>query len=353
MSRRPAVISSRENRKCVREICFIYGSRILSCFERFDYMRAIGGISRIKGIGILMLLAAISLSACGDQKKNTNKVLARVDGNEITALQLEAELQHAVGATEENGVQRKALRKQALDALINRQILLKEAVRNKLDRDPKLIQFVERFKTQAIVQAYLESKEENLSKPSKAEVDAYFDGHPELFAHRKVLDIEQLVIAAQDFDGAIKSQMDTATSLNQMATWLRKRGIGYVKTQLTYTSADLPAEIVGEIKKLGKNRLFVMEDGQKDLLCALTELRDSPITRDAATAQIERYLLNKKMQEVAAAEIARLRSLAKLEYVDKSDNLIVEDAPTSSTSSDKQAPAVPDRSGRHDVAEAK
>jgi len=349
----PAVFFGRENGNCGNEIFFIYGSRILSFSERFDAVRTFGGVSRIKSVGILMLLAAMSLSACGDQKKKTNKVLARVDGSEITALQLEAELQHTVGATEENGVQRQALRKQALDALINRQILLKEAVRNKLDRDPKLIQIVERFKTQAIVQAYLESKEGNFGKPSSAEIDAYFEAHPELFSHRKVLDIEQLVIAGQDFDGTLKSQMDTTASLNQMMAWLDKHGIGYVKTQRTYTSADLPAEIVGEIKKLGKNRLFVMEDGQQDRLCALTELRDSPISREAATEQIERYLLNKKMQEVAAAEIARLRSLAKLEYVDKSDKLIAEGVQTSTVSPGKQVPVAQNGSGRHDVAEVK
>ncbi|AMP00803.1 peptidyl-prolyl cis-trans isomerase, EpsD family [Collimonas arenae] len=306
-------------------------------------MRAIGGASRIKGVGILMLLAAMTLSACGDQKKKTNKVLATVDGNEITALQLDAELQHVNGATEENSVQKKTLRKQALDALINRQILLKEAVRNKIDRDPKLIQIVERFKTQAIVQAYLESKEGNLSKPSKSEIDAYFEEHPELFAHRQILDVEQLIIAAHDFDGPLRSEMDSATSLSQMTTWLKKKRVGYARTQHTYTSADLPAEIVGQIRKLGKNHLFVLEDGQQDLLCALTELRESPISREVATAQIERYLLNKKIQEVATAEIARLRSLAKLEYIDKSENLIVEDA----------SPSAQNRSGRHELAEIK
>ena len=316
-------------------------------------MRAIGGVSLIKGVGILMLLAAMTLSACDDQKKKTNKVLATVDGNEITALQLDAELQHAGGATEENSAQKKTLRRQALDALINRQILLKEAVRNKIDRDPKLIQIVERFKTQAIVQAYLESKEGNLSKPSKAEIDAYFEEHPELFAHRKILDVEQLIIGAHNFDGPLRSEMDSATSLSQMTTWLKKHGIGYVRTQLTYTSADMPAEIVGQIKKLGKNHLFVLEDGQQDSLCALTELRESPISREAATAQIERYLLNKKIQEVATAEIARLRSLAKLEYVDKSENLIVKDAPTSSSQPEKQAPPAQNRSGRHELAEIK
>lgn len=331
-------------RECIDEICFIDRKRILSSFERFGHMPVIGGAVRVKGLGILMLLAAMSLSACGDQKKKTNKVLANVNGHEITATQLDAELQYASGAAEENAVQRQAMRKQAMEALIDREVLLEEASRNKLDRDPKLLQVIERFKTQAIVQAYLESKGANLAKPSKAEIDAYFQSHPELFAHRKVLDIEQLTIAAKDFSGALKSQMDTTRSLDQMEGWLKQHNIAYVKTQLTYTSGDLPEQIIGKIKNLGRNHLFVMQDGKQNLLCALTELRDSPVTGDAAAAQIERYLLNKKMQEVAATEIARLRSSAKLEYVDKSAGLITDEPPVT---------AEPSGKGRREVAEVK
>lgn len=343
----------------------------MSCYERFDcvpadYMSAITGITgafsgvfdgvlRRRSVAILMLLAAISLSACGDQKKKAGKILARVNGDEITALQLEAELQHASAAAEDNGVQRPVIRKQVLEALIDRQVLLEEAMRKKIDRDPKLLQIIERFKTQAIAQAYLESKGESQAKPSQAEIDAYYQDHPELFAHRKVLDIEQLAIAAQDFSEPLKSEMDAASSLNQMAAWLEQHKIAYVKTQLTYSSADLPAEIIGKIKKLGRNHLFVLQDGQQSLLCALTELRDSPVTGDLATAQIERYLLSKKMQEVAAAEIARLRSSAKLEYVDKNAGVVAEEAaaPAPANLPGKQSASAATQNRSREMAEVK
>lgn len=303
---------------------------------------------------MLVLLTAMSLSACGDQKKIASKILVRVNGDEITAHQLEAELLHAGGTQEESVAQQQALRKQALEALIDRQVLLDEALRNKIDRDPKVMQIVDRFKTQAIVQAYLESKAANLAAPSKAEVAAYFQAHPELFAHRKVLDIKQLTIAAENFNGQLKSVMDSAKSLDQVAAWLGAHNIGYVKTQLSYASADLPPEIVGKLQSLGRNHLFVMKDGKRDLLCALTELRDSPVTAEAATAQIERFLFNKKMQQAAAAEITRLRSLAKLDYVDKPAALIVEeDAPASAALPGGQATTARNENGGRDVAEPK
>jgi EpsD family peptidyl-prolyl cis-trans isomerase len=278
----------------------------------------------LRAAGILILLGAVS--ACNDQnrEKNTSKVLVQVNGGDITARQLEAELWSAGGTA---SVQQPAVRKQALEALIDRQVLLDEALRNKIDRDPKVIAIVERLKTQAIVQAYLESKASNLARASKAEIDAYFDAHPELFAHRKVLDITQLTVAAKDFGGSLKAVMDRAGSLDQVALWLRQHHVHFEKTQRSYTSAEVPVEMLGSLQHLGQKRLFVMQDkdGGQDQLCALNDVRDSPVTRDAATAQIERYLLNKKMQDVAAAEITRLRASAKLVYVEAQPAVMVEE----------------------------
>jgi peptidyl-prolyl cis-trans isomerase C len=282
------------------------------------------GNSMLRAAGVMILLGAIS--ACNDQEKTASKVLVEVNGEEITARQLEAELWSAADGNAP--VRQPALRKQALEALVDRQVLLDEALRNKIDRDPKVIQIVDRLKTQAIVQAYLESKASNLANASPQEIDAYFTAHPDLFAQRKVFDVTQLTVAARDFGPSVKAMMDQARSLDQVAHWLEQRRIAYAKTQRSYTSAELSPEMAAKLPKLPRNSLFVMQDkdGGQDELCVLTDLRNSPLTRDAATAQIERYLLNKKMQEVAASEIARLRASAKLVYVDTPPTLMVEEA---------------------------
>src|SRR5450830_1611478 len=94
----------------------------------------------LRAAGVLVLLGAIS--ACNDQEKSTSKVLVKVNGDDITARQLEAELWSATPTSA--AAPRPGIRKQALEALIDRQVLLDEALRNKVDRDPKVIQAVER-----------------------------------------------------------------------------------------------------------------------------------------------------------------------------------------------------------------
>lgn len=303
----------------------------MNCSKQFNATRNISSAHRINGVGILMLLlplAAMGLSGCSDRDKNTSKILVRVNGGEITAHQLDAELASA-GTAQDGGGTAAAVgptaRKQALEALIDRKILLGEAERNKVDRDPKVVQTIERYKTQTIVQAYLESEAGTTVRPSKEDIDNYFRSHPELFAHRKVLDISQLSIASQDFSQSLKAVMDAGTSLSQVEAWLTAHKIAYVKNAVSYTNADLPAEVFSKLQNLGGNHLFVLKDGERDLLCALTDLVDSPIPASQAASQIERFLLNKKMQEVAATEIARLRPLAKLDYVDKNDSENIEE----------------------------
>jgi peptidyl-prolyl cis-trans isomerase C len=55
------------------------------------------------------------------------------------------------------------------------------------------------------------------------------------------------------------------------------------------------------------------------LLVGLSDIKQSPVTAEAAVPQIEQYLRNQKSQETAKAELVRLRSIAKLEYLNKDD----------------------------------
>lgn len=295
----------------------------MNCSNRFNNPRSECRTLRLNGIGMFLLLvplAAMSVSGCSDRDKNISKILVKVNGAAITRRQLDVELMRASPAQEGDEAATPALRKQALEALIDRAILLKEAKRNKVDRDPIVIQTIERYKVQAIVQAYVESQAGTTVKPSKKNVNEYFNNHPELFAHRKVIDIKQLSIASQDFSSALKTVMDARTSLDQIEEWLIARKVTYVKTTASYVSADLPPEVLSQLKTLGKNRLFVLKDGDRDLLSTLSNLVENPVPKVLANSQIERFLMNKKMQEVAATEIARLRPLAELDYVDQGDN---------------------------------
>ena len=263
---------------------------------------------------LMMLVAAAGLSGCGNKDKKIGQSLVRVNGEDITMLQVNDELNRAGVQAEQQAV----ASKQLVESLIDRQLIMAEAVRNKIDRTPAVVQAIERAKAQIISQAFLESVVTKTPKPTRAEIDEYYQDHPEFFAKRKQFDLQQLVIANKNFNDELKSIIDSAKSLDEVAAWMDKHGVQYTRGQATRTSADLPPQAVSKLLELPPGQLFLVGEGGNRVLNILTNTKDSPVTALNAAPQIERFLSNKKSKEAAEVEIAHLRSLAKIEYLSAS-----------------------------------
>jgi EpsD family peptidyl-prolyl cis-trans isomerase len=286
---------------------------MLQSFHKGTIMKNASPSSR--SAAVLMLAAALALSACGDKAKKTGQALASVNGEEITVLQLNEEMQRA-GV---QAAQQDTARKQLLEGLIDRQLLQNEAAKDKLERDPQVMQAIERAKAMIVAQAYMQKRIGSQARPAKGEVEQYYQQHPEFFANRKQFDMRQLVLATKDVSEQLKSQLDSVKSLEDAAAWLDGHQIKYVRAGLTRTSTDLPPELGARLAAMPKGQLFIIREGERSMLIQITDVKDSPLSLDAATAQIEQFLFNKKNKEAAEAEIKRLRSTAKIEYFNKAD----------------------------------
>lgn len=263
----------------------------------------------------LVLLAAAGLSACGDKEKKPGQALASVNGEEITVLQLNEEMQRA----NVQAAQQEAASKQLLESLIDRQLLLNEAVKEKVDRDPKVVQSIERAKALIIAQAYMQKRIGSITRPTKEEVEDYFNKNPQFFSQRKQFDMRQLVIASADMNEQLKAAMDSAKTLDDVAAWLDSNKVKYARTQLARTSADLAPELSAKLLSMPKGQLFIIREGDRTLLISLADIRDNPVTLAQAAPQIEQFLFNRKNKDAAEAELKRLRATAKIEYLNKTD----------------------------------
>lgn len=264
--------------------------------------------------GLLMLVAAAGLAACGSKDKKAGQSLVKVNGEEITVLQLNDEL----GRAGVQAGQQEAASKQLLESLIDRQLILEEAMRNKIDRSPEVVQAIERAKAQIIAQAYLQSVTSKVAKPSKAEIDDYFQKHPEFFAKRKIFDLEQLFIANKNFGDELKLFVDSAKTLGEVSEWMDKHGVQYARGQAIRSSMDLPPETVAKLLELPKGQLFIVGEGDSRVLNVIAAIKDSPVTATNAAPQIGQFLTSKMMKDAAGVEVAHLRSLAKIEYLNAS-----------------------------------
>ena len=267
---------------------------------------------RLIGLALILILV---FSACGDQSKDKEKksgqALVSVNGKEVTTLQLNDEIRRAGVRAD----QYETANKQLLESLIARQLIVDEAIRNKLDRTPDVMQARERANAQIIAHAYLQSITGKVIKPSKAEIDEYFQKHPEYFAQRKQFDLTIMRIATNDLTNELKAIVGAAKSLDEVIVWLDKQNVQYSRSLVSRNTTDLPSEMAAMMREKGKGHIFILNEQESSLLISINAIKDSPITVAVAAPQIERYLVNQKYKQATDAEIARLRSLAKIEYL--------------------------------------
>lgn len=269
------------------------------------------------GLCAALLMAGLLLAGCNrnlpDEPARPGQALASVNGEEITVLQLNEEIQRAgVPATEHERA-----RKQLLQALIDRTLLGREAAKRDLDRDPKVMQAVARARSLIVAQAYMQQRIGESGRPSQAEVDAYFTAHPQFFANRRQFAMDQLIMPASAVTPALRATFDRSSSLDDVTQFLDARQIGYGRAQVTRSTADLKPEVAAKLLAMPKGQLFYVQEGPRALLTALTEVRAAPVSLAIAAPQITHYLATRKSRELAQAEIQRLRATADIAYLNK------------------------------------
>lgn len=310
----------------------------------------VGAASMGAGIVPTAVLAAVlaaALAGCGDGAKESKpgQALASVNGEEITVLQLNEEIQRAgVPASRQQEAS-----KQLLQALIDRQLLEHAAVQEKLDRDPKVLQAIERARSLIVAQAYMQRRLANLARPTPAEVEEYFNKHPEFFANRKQFRMDQLILAAKDLTPEARAAADAARSLEEVAVWLDAHQVKYGRAQVTRSTSELNPELSKKLLGMPKGQLFSVREGERAMLLAIAEVREAPVSLEVAGPQIEKYLMSSKSKELAAAEVARLRQQARIEYLNKDLALGAQAAPASMTA---PAAAASGDSGAHAAGDA-
>src|SRR5712691_12516259 len=100
----------------------------------------------------------VALSSCGkaDVKKSSGQIVARVNGDEISVHQINSAMARSNDIPAEEAKQAAA---QMLEKIIDQELLVQKALKDKLDRDPQVMQAIEGAKRQILARAYIERAE--------------------------------------------------------------------------------------------------------------------------------------------------------------------------------------------------
>jgi EpsD family peptidyl-prolyl cis-trans isomerase len=262
-------------------------------------------------------LLALALTAGCDRKQDAKvatQVAARVNSDEITVHQVNNILARNPNITPEGATRSK---REILDSLIDQQLARQKAVENKLDRSPGVVQALEAAKTEILARAYLEQVATAIPKTAAWEVQKYYKEHPELFAQRRLFNLEEVAfVAKSDVATGLREQLSKARSLQEIADWLQSRGVKFVVNRGVRAAEQIPLEILPKVQamKEGQNQLFEV-GSERFVAIRVVGYKAEPVDEASAAPRIQQFLLNRRTSDVIAKEMKKIKEQAKIEYV--------------------------------------
>jgi EpsD family peptidyl-prolyl cis-trans isomerase len=240
-------------------------------------------ISRHLTIISAILISAALIAGCGESKdKPASQTAAKVNGDEVTVHQINAELQRAAGGNIPQGANTEAASKRILEGLIDQTLLVQQAKEAKLDRDPQVLQLLESSRRQILTQAYID-RQAAATPPTPDEIKDFYAKNPNLFERRRVYAFREFVFERAKFTDEIRNELNGAKSPAEIAKVLNTAGIRYRETNSTRPAEALPIEALPRIAQLAKGDSLAFADQNLANVLMLLDYAEQPVPLDRAT----------------------------------------------------------------------
>ena len=273
--------------------------------------------ARVGAVALTALAVAV-LAGCGPKKEaatgetSGSEVVAKVNGDDVSASQLAIALQKQRGMRPDAG---DAASKQVLDQLIDEQIVAQKAVTAKLDQDPKVVAQIESARRDILARRFLEQAAETASKPSDDAVQKFYDSRPALFAQRKVYTLQRTDIQAPDDRRTdVDAHVQSLKSPTELADWLKSQKLAATSKQEQDAAEQLPPAVLDKIASLKDGESIVVPSQQGVAALTLISSASAPKTLADARPAIEQFLGGQGRREVIVNLQKTIRDGAKVEY---------------------------------------
>jgi peptidyl-prolyl cis-trans isomerase C len=263
--------------------------------------------------GVTLIALAIGGCADGNSAEKLD-IVARVNDAEITASQLRT----ALAAKGEVAPTAEAAQ-QALDGLVNEQLLVDAALASSLDRDPAVVQALEAARRQVLARAFLDRAVFTKEEISAADQTAYFKRNPALFAQRRLYQIAAFTVATEQLTDSVVRKLEPARSPDGVALVLTGQRIAFAMQNLTRAAEQLPLEQLPQFAAANIGDVVIEHsENQRSTLMLITGTQNAPLGFDSAQPIIEQYLANVRNAEALDAHLKTARAAARITREDAS-----------------------------------
>lgn len=209
-------------------------------------------------------------------------------------------------------------KREILDQLIDQQLAQQHALELKLDRSPRVMRAVEAARSEILARAYLEQVAAAASTPTAEEAKKYYARHPELFANRRIFDLEEIVVVPDEgLARNLRKQVAEAHSLQDVVDWLKARNAEITADRAVRAAEEIPLEFLSELQGMKSGEIRLFETRGRLHVFRVIATREAPVNEEAAMPLIQQYLSNQRAAEAVAREMKALKDRAKIVYVDE------------------------------------
>lgn len=290
-------------------------------------------------LAITAAVVAILVAACGEkssENKAATQVAVKVNDSEISVHQVNAVLSRAPALPPE---QASMARKEVVDRLVNQQLAIDQATEKKLDRTPEVLTAIESAKREILARAYLDTIAASQPKPTPEEIKKYYDEHPQLFANRRVFQIQELLVERKpEVLEGLRQMVASAKNLDEMSAWLKTKNIQFRGNVEVSAAEQIPLEVLPKIAELKDGQSILLERPQAVLVMRVVASQSAALDEAAASPRIQQFLANERGQKAVDAEFKRLKAAAKIEYQGEFAALATA-APSSAAQAESAKPA--------------
>jgi EpsD family peptidyl-prolyl cis-trans isomerase len=267
----------------------------------------------MKRATLLMLVPLLFLAPAGCERAAADRpgtqLAAKVNGTEISVHQVRVGSAGSVPGSAQ----------QALEKVIDRELLVQKALAAKLDRDPQVVQAIENARRQLLAQAYIErsvSVASAAAGSTRDEVRAFYAENPALFAERRIYRLRELTVSAPaEMIDVLRAEAAKARDLDEVGAWLRARNAKYSVDAVQQPAEQLPLSFLPRLSSMKPGEIAVFATPLGASVIQLVHAEEAPLTEPQAAPLIEQFLAGRRRLETAAAEVKRLREVATIEYL--------------------------------------
>ena len=245
--------------------------------------------------------SVLALSACGDDapKAPTGQVVASVGAREITRRELQAEM---TGLTAATPAIQKEQQKAALQRLVQRAILVNAAKEQGIDKDPSFALMAQRA-TDAVTVQMLERKAvASVPAPSNEEVAQFIQTNPDMFAQRKLFDVEQIRMPMPSDPKFIK-QLEPLKTMDEIAAFLAAQNVSFQRGANVMDARGQDPKLLKSIIALPPGEVFILSSRSEVFFNQIRNTRLLPFEGKEATQFALNSLKAQRTREVVARQL--------------------------------------------------